>query len=94
MIGRVELRKEYKEQTGEDWKMLNPTAQPTIDYVKWLESKLIAIPNVGSSYSTGDEVLYVGTYVGIVQKDRTVLLRDGTIIGSLDSQPQKFRRIV
>ena len=46
MTGRVELRKEYKEQTGEDWKMLNPTAQPTIDYVKWLESKLLAIHNV------------------------------------------------
>ena len=50
MIGKVKLRKEYKEQTGEDWKMLNPTAQPTIDYVKWLESKLIAIPDdVGRS---------------------------------------------
>ena len=46
MTGRVELRKEYKEQTGEDWKMLNPTAQPTIEYVKWLESKLLAIHNV------------------------------------------------
>ena len=45
MTGRVELRKEYKEQTGEYWKTLNPTAQPTIEYVKWLESKLIAIHN-------------------------------------------------
>ena len=50
MIGKVKLRKEYKEQTGEDWKMLNPTAQPTIEYVKWLESRLIAIPDdVGQS---------------------------------------------
>jgi len=58
------------------------------------EKEALTIPVVGSSYSTGDEVLYVGTYVGTVQKDRTVLLRDGTLIGSLDSQPQKFRRII
>ena len=56
--------------------------------------KAFAIHIVGSSFSTGDEVLYVGAYVGTVKKDRTVLLRDGTIIKSLDSQPQKFRRII
>ena len=54
MIGRVELRKEYKEQTGEDWKMLNPTAQPTIEYVKWLESRLLAIHNDVGSYSQAE----------------------------------------
>jgi hypothetical protein len=56
--------------------------------------KAFIIHIVGSSYSAGDEVLYVGTYVGTVQEDRTVILRDGTIVGSLDSQPQKFRRII
>ena len=54
MIARIELRKEYKEQTGKDWKMLNPTAQPTIEYVKWLESRLIAIPDDVGSYSQAE----------------------------------------
>ena len=59
MIARIELRKEYKEQTGEDWKMLNPTAQPTIEYVKWLESRLIAMHNdVGSYYKAEIEAAY------------------------------------
>lgn len=46
------------------------------------------------SIQTGDQVLYVGTYLGVVQADRTVILKDGTVIDSLDSQPQKFRKII
>ena len=45
-------------------------------------------------FSEGDEVLYVGTYLGVVQRDRTVLLKDGTFVRSLDNQRQKFRRVV
>ncbi len=48
----------------------------------------------GVSFSEGDNVLYVGTYFGTVQSDRTVLLTDGTVIGSLDSQPHKFRAVI
>tara|TARA_R110000796_G_C14242932_1_gene397531 strand:- start:66 stop:263 length:198 start_codon:yes stop_codon:yes gene_type:complete len=54
----------------------------------------LAIHIIGNTYYIGDYVLYVGSYVGTVQNDRTVLLKDGTLVGSLDSQPQKFRRLV
>ena len=52
------------------------------------------LDDVSNCFLEGDEVLYVGTYVGEVVSDRMVKLRDGTIISSLDSQPQKFRKIV
>lgn len=41
MIDRVKLRKQYKEETGEHWKMFYSTAQPTVEYTKWLEDRLV-----------------------------------------------------
>lgn len=41
MIDRIKLRKQYKEETGEHWKMLCSTAQPTVEYTKWLEDRLV-----------------------------------------------------
>ncbi len=55
---------------------------------------LLSLLGVGVSFSEGDNVLYVDTYLGTVQSDRTVLLTDGTVIGSLDSQPHKFRAVI
>ena len=49
MIDRIKLRKQYKEETSEDWKMLYSTAQPTVEYTKWLEDRLVkncSIPDV------------------------------------------------
>ena len=49
MIDRIKLRKQYKEETGEHWKMLSSTAQPTVEYTKWLEDRFVkncSIPNV------------------------------------------------
>lgn len=41
----------------------------------------------------GDTVLYVGKYKGKVLKNLDVKLEDGTIIGSLNSQPHKFVKV-
>jgi len=37
---RTKLRQEYHKETGNYWKKINVNAEPTIDYVKWLENKL------------------------------------------------------
>lgn len=52
------------------------------------------IPLVSSCISVGDEVLYVGSYVGKVINESDVRLKDGTVVCSLRSQPQKFRKII
>lgn len=57
-------------------------------------TRLLSLLDIGVSFSSGDDVLYDGAYLGTVQFDRTVLLRDGTVINSLDSQPHKFRAII
>lgn len=41
---RVELREKFKTETGDNWE--NSQGEPDIDYVLWLESKLLAIPIV------------------------------------------------
>lgn len=41
---RVELREKFKTETGDNWE--NSQGEPDIDYVLWLESKLLAIPAV------------------------------------------------
>jgi hypothetical protein len=49
MIDRIKLRKEYEKETGEHWKMFHSTAQPTVEYTKWLENRLVKtalIPDV------------------------------------------------
>lgn len=51
MIDRIKLRKEYEQETGNHWKMLQSTAQPTVDYTKWLEDRLVkncSIPDVST----------------------------------------------
>ena len=53
-----------------------------------------SIDLVSSCISVGDEVLYVGSYVGEVINENDVRLRDGTIICALKRQPQKFRKII
>lgn len=50
--------------------------------------------NVSSCISVGDEVLYVGTYIGTVINENEVKLRDGTTVCSLYSQPHKFRKLI
>jgi len=37
---RTKLRQEYHKETGNYWKKINVNAEPTINYVKWLENKL------------------------------------------------------
>ena len=68
MIDRIKLREEYKQETGNNWKMLQSTAQPTVDYTKWLEDRLVkncSIPDVvGRS-----EQLYVETACKCENKD-------------------------
>jgi hypothetical protein len=74
------------------------------EYTEWLENKVIDLKdkiervklkmNRIEDILPGDSVLYVGTYLGTVQKDRAVLLRDKTIIESIDSQRHKFRKVL
>ena len=56
--------------------------------------KKLAIHAASSCIDVGDEVLYVGKYVGVVISKDDVKLRDGTVVKSLRSQPQKFRKII
>ena len=41
---RVELREKFRTETGHNWE--NSQGEPDVDYVLWLESKLIATPVV------------------------------------------------
>jgi len=85
------LKEEYSDYPENDWhynreyRML-VKAQNRV--------KKLNIDDVSKCFLEGDEVLYVGTYVGEVLSDRMVKLRDGTIISSIDSQPQKFRKLI
>ena len=46
MSKRSKIRAEYyKESFGQYWKTMNTTAQPTIEYVKWLEDRIIRQAN-------------------------------------------------
>jgi len=56
--------------------------------------ELLNLYSVSSCIAVGDEVLYVGHYVGRAISEDDVKLRDGTIVCSLRSQPQKFRKII
>ena len=41
---RVELREKFRTETGHNWE--TSQGEPDVDYVLWLESKLIAMPSV------------------------------------------------
>ena len=41
---RVELREKFRLETGHNWE--NPQGEPDVEYVLWLESKLLAIPSI------------------------------------------------
>ena len=36
----MNIRDKYKKETGNDWKMSCSKAQPTVDYVWWIEKQL------------------------------------------------------
>jgi len=36
----MNIKEQYKKETGKDWKMSCSTEQPTTDYVKWLEEAI------------------------------------------------------
>lgn len=65
-----------------------------MQFAKDYHAEQLRIGGVVSSFSIGDDVLYVGTYVGTVVSEDEVILKDGTKISSLKSQPQKFRKLV
>jgi hypothetical protein len=52
------------------------------------------VKSLNNDLQIGDDVLYVGKHLGRIDKDRNVVLKDGTLIASLDTQPHKFRKVL
>ena len=57
MIDRIKLREEYKQETGNNWKMLQSTAQPTVDYTKWLEDRLVKNSSIPDDVGRREQLL-------------------------------------
>jgi|DEB0MinimDraft_4_1074332.scaffolds.fasta_scaffold95847_1 hypothetical protein len=69
MIDRVKLRENYKEETGEHWKMICSTAQPTVQYTKWLEDKLVKNCSIPDVVGQGEQFVCVCSKTGYYIED-------------------------
>ena len=61
---RVELREKFRTETGHNWE--NSKGEPDVDYVLWLESKLLTIPAVlvrSEQLKAFAQFLYINEYL-------------------------------
>ena len=67
------LRQQFKSETGEDW--INPQGEPDLDYVMWLEGRLIPAPEHGEK--TPEEILR--KYFDKYREEERLGLKDKTV---------------
>lgn len=55
LLNRIRLRDGYKELTGNHWK--NSTEQPTVEYTRWLEEKILQNSSISDIIGKDDSTV-------------------------------------